>query len=322
MTRILPLLLIVALILISCQKEINRLSKLNKGLQPQLSDYAIFKGALSNLEPSDDFFLYELATPLFTDYAEKQRLIKLPKGTVLKPSGNGLPDFPDGTILVKTFFYYKDKTNFSSGKKILETRILLKEDSKWSVGTYVWNPEQNEAVLFESGLNETVNWIDEQGKANVISYHIPNKNACITCHQVSSKILPLGLKIRNLNISVSRNNMQINQLHYFQNSGLMDALDPSSYTTLPDWQDVNASQEERSRAYLDVNCSHCHNSGGFASGSNLFMNYEVSTEETRILQRGAQIIDEMEHKRMPRLGTSVIDKEGLELLKSYLRQAK
>lgn len=91
-------------------------------LLPKLSDYHIFEGKASDLIPTQEFKLYELSTQLFTDYAEKQRLIKVPKGSFISALDDGLPNFPDGSILVKTFFYYRDKTHPASGK------ISLKQD--------------------------------------------------------------------------------------------------------------------------------------------------------------------------------------------------
>lgn len=50
----------------------------------RISDYNIFTGDPVALIPGRGFQLYELATGLFTDYAEKQRLIKVPAGQALK----------------------------------------------------------------------------------------------------------------------------------------------------------------------------------------------------------------------------------------------
>ncbi len=45
-----------------------------------LSEYNFFKGELNQLQPADDIIPYDLNTPLFTDYAEKARFIKVPAG--------------------------------------------------------------------------------------------------------------------------------------------------------------------------------------------------------------------------------------------------
>src|ERR1044072_1103682 len=108
-------------------------------LMPRLSDYKIFAGDPAALIPGNGFQLYELATGLFTDYAEKQRLIKLPAGKTMLAVNEGLPQFPDSTILVKTFYYFNDKREPSKGKRLIETRLLVKDNGQWTAGTYVWN---------------------------------------------------------------------------------------------------------------------------------------------------------------------------------------
>jgi len=102
----------------------------------RLSNTGIFVGKSSDLIPSDEYTFYELSSELFSDYAEKQRLIKLPPGEELVQVDGGLPNFPNGTSLVKTFYYWNDKSDTSKGKKILETRLLVRQSNDWIVGVY------------------------------------------------------------------------------------------------------------------------------------------------------------------------------------------
>ena len=95
-------------------------------LLPRISDYKIFAGNPVALTPGNGFQLYELATGLFTDHAEKQRLIKVPAGKKIVAVSDGLPQFPDSTILVKTFYYFNDKRDTLKGKRLIETRLLVK----------------------------------------------------------------------------------------------------------------------------------------------------------------------------------------------------
>jgi uncharacterized repeat protein (TIGR03806 family) len=285
----------------------------------KLSDYNIFQGDPSELIPSSDFHLYELATELFTDYAEKQRLIKVPPGYTMTGLNGGLPDFPDGTILVKTFYYYNDTRDHARGKKIIETRLEIKSNSNWNVSTYLWNDQQTDATLITTGLNKTINWIDQQGNGKVISYHIPSNRECSTCHNSSGKMIPIGPKLRNLNIEVTRNATAINQLTHLYNSGILDEVaDPASISVLPDWESDSYSLQERARAYLDVNCSHCHNSDGVASDAKLNLNYETSFGNTNIGDKKKAIVNKMKRGQMPRIGTSIVHEEGLELVRSYI----
>lgn len=302
----------------SCEKDGLLSLDNNKEFLPKLSEYKIFQGNPSDLLPTSDFNYYEISTTLFTDYAEKQRLIKIPKGSSLRASDDYLPDFPEGTMIVKTFYYFNDKRDPSKGKKIIETRLLIKSGATWNYGTYLWNESQTEANLITTGLNKTINWINESGAARVISYHIPNNRECVSCHGSGGAIQPIGPKIRNLNIKVVRGEATLNQLTYFKNIGILNALDPSSFSTLPNWHDTTLSIENRARAYLEVNCAHCHNHDGLASRTNLYFSYEIPSNETKIVNRKDQIRKKMSTGKMPKLGTTIIDEEGLALIKSYI----
>ena len=312
----------VCMISIQSCRDDGLLPAKNDLLKSKLSQYAIYQGNISNLQPTNGYHLYELSTELFTDYAEKQRLVKIPEGKTMIPSGDGLPDFPDGTTLVKTFYYYRDMRDTSKGKNCVETRILVKKDQQWSAGTYLWNSDQTDANLITSGLNKTINWIDSQGNGKVISYQVPNERACASCHNANNSTFPIGPKLRNLNRDVLRNNELVNQLQHLHSEGIMDQVEPTTIHKLPEWDNPKFSLEERARAYLEVNCAHCHNNQGFASGIKLRFSYELSLEESRIANNKADIKNRMTRGEMPKIGTTIIHQEGLSLIKEYMENLK
>jgi len=289
-------------------------------LLPKISAYNIFTGDLAALTPGNGFQLYELATGLFTDYAEKQRLIKLPAGKTMLAVNDGLPQFPDSTILVKTFYYFNDKRDTAKGKRLIETRLLVKFNGQWLAGTYVWNDTQTDAVLANKGSEVPVSWINENASRNTISYRIPSSKDCASCHNSNNLLMPVGIKIRNLNREVVRNNANINQLQYLQNTGVMTAVDGRQFSQLPDWQNEKYTITERVRAYLDVNCAHCHSDKGSCASSSLRFGWEIPLADTRINNKKDRIITMMEKGRMPRIGTTIVDKEALALIKKYLQQ--
>lgn len=309
---------VVILYFQSCKKDDLFDSENNIKMSAKLSDYNIFQGNQSDLIPTNGFELYEISTQLFSDYAEKQRLIKIPGGSTMTASNNGLPDFPDGTILVKTFYYFNDKRDISKGKKIVETRLLIKNNSKWNVGTYLWNNEQTDGNLLTTGINKTFNWINESGTGKVISFHIPSNRECATCHKSNDAVIPIGPKIRNLNMDVIRSSTTINQLTYFQNIGILNSMNPSSFSQLPNSHNTSLPISDRARAYLDVNCAHCHSQNGNASDIDLYFGYDLSLGETKITNRKTQIKNMMSAGDMPRLGTSTLDEESLLLIKAYI----
>ena len=99
-------------------------------VRQRLSDYGFFSGKMSDLKPVEGVIPYDLNTPLFSDYAFKQRFIKVPEGsqaryTPLKPF-----EFPIGTILIKNFYYPSDFRKPEKHRKIIETRLLVREESE------------------------------------------------------------------------------------------------------------------------------------------------------------------------------------------------
>jgi hypothetical protein len=218
-------------------------------LHSRLSDYHIYTGKASDLLPSNGFIKYELATPFFSNYAEKERLLKIPAGEKFIAHSDGLPHFPHATILVKTFFYWNDKRDTSKGKRIIETRILLKTKEGWLAGTYAWNAHQTEAVLINSGLKENISWIDESGTGKNIKYRVPSVKQCGSCHNSGGVLNPLGFKIRNLNINVTRSRIVTNQLKYFMSMQIMNTVELSSFSTLPAWNSNLYTPEQREQGH-------------------------------------------------------------------------
>jgi uncharacterized repeat protein (TIGR03806 family) len=298
----------------SCEKDAIEPA----GFSLKLSDYNIYQGNLSDLIVTEDYNIYELSSPFFSDYAEKQRLIKIPNGTLMNVVDDGLLDFPEGTIIVKTFYYFNDKRDETKGKKVIETRLLIKENNDWKTATYLWNDEQTDANLISAGLNKAVNWIAETGEAKAISYHIPSNAECATCHQSSGKIMPIGPKVRNLNIDVIRSNVTQNQLIYLQSEGVLSSVTPTDFGTMPNYRNTNLTLDARSRAYLDINCAACHNENGFAANSVYNFNYTESIENTGILNNKNRIIQQIEIGEMPQSGAALVHTEGLELIKSFV----
>ncbi|HWV28936.1 MAG TPA: hypothetical protein VN038_04765 [Dyadobacter sp.] len=291
-------------------------------LAPKLSDYGIFPDG-SIERPAASFHRYHLATQLFTDYAEKQRLLHLPEGMRFSFDSSGNAVFPDSSILVKTFFYYPDKRKPAAGKQLIETRLLVKVKGQWNVGTYKWNAAQTDAFLLEGGVDETVSWMNERGLRKTLRYHIPSNEECSSCHRSGRSITPIGPKARNLNIALADHPNQENQLLHFQQAGLLTLQPNDLLVPLPDWQDPSIALEQRARAYLDVNCAHCHSSVGFAESTRLFLGYEVPFASTRIGTRKDHILHRIQatnpNIRMPQLGTTVPDSVGVALIKAYIQ---
>ncbi len=240
-----------------------------------LSEYGLFEGPLAELNPAEGVLPYDLNTALFSDYAQKARFVYMPPGTSATYTENGVLEFPVGTILVKTFYYSHDLRDPSLGRRILETRLLVRKSGGWDTYSYLWDEAQTEATYGVAGGQRNVSWIHYDGSEKTLNYLIPNKNQCKGCHSVDEEIMPIGPKVRNLNKSYPYPEGTANQLTKWQAAGfLTGAPDPAAAPRVPNALDPNdGSLNERARAYLDVNCAHCHNLRGPANNSGLLLNW-------------------------------------------------
>lgn len=256
----------------------------------QLSDFELFAGAMSDLQPAERVVEYQLNTPLFTDYAEKQRLIKLPEGTVAGYTPDGPLDFPVGTVIAKTFFYPADASEPAGERRLVETRILEHRDEGWVGIPYLWNAEQTNATLALTGGEVEVAWVHADGEQRQNVHLVPNFNDCKRCHATPT-MQPLGPKARNLNRDVAATETAgrgqaaadvaaaVNQLVAWTAAGILTGLPAhEDVPKLADWDDPESgSVDERARAYLDVNCAHCHSEQGPARNSGLHL--DVATAD-------------------------------------------
>ncbi|MDA9774418.1 hypothetical protein N9B82_05625 [Saprospiraceae bacterium] len=285
-----------------------------------LSAYGIFEGSAADLVPAEEYELLELSSILFTDYAQKQRLINIPEGAQMIRLSDGSIDFPDGTILTKTFFYYKDERDETLGKRIIETRLLIKESNTWNIATYLWNEAQTDASLELDGLDTQVSWVNSNGDNLSTLYHVPDENECIACHQSNSTMIPLGTKLRNLNRMVERNSLSLNQISHLQSVGILNDFEMDQVSEIVDYTDETYSLSERGRAYLELNCAHCHNPTAWAPPTEreFDFRYETALSQSGILFEEDKIKEALLDREMPFIGTTILDQEGVDLVVEYI----
>ena len=239
---------------------------------------------------------YDLNTPLFSDYAHKLRTIWMPPGMAAIYDPNATFDFPVGTVITKTFYYprpvgaardsksvartYDESIDFvrhASGAgglnlanvHLIETRVLVRREHGWEALPYVWNAAQSEAELARTGDAIPLELAADDGAREAFTYVVPNENQCAGCHVVDLKskaIAPIGPKARHLNRDYRYASGSENQLAHWTTLGyLTGAPDSTAAPRNADWRDVAQPLAARARAYLDVNCGHCHNPSGPAN---------------------------------------------------------
>lgn len=309
--------------------------------EDSLSGYGFFIGEMKDLQPASDVHPYELSTPLFSDYTIKDRFFRMPAGTSMAYRSSGVVDFPAGTIIIKNF----SSLDGSGNEKRLETRLLVLDpyDNKWKVMAYLWNDAQTEAVRHIVGKNMTIEVKDEDGTPLTVNYKMPNTNDCKGCHTNNALVTPIGPKIRALNYTPSFSSQ--NQLQDWSAKGLLTGLPSSGIPILPEWDDPsNFDLNGRARAYMDMNCAHCHSEGGPASYTGYWLDYD-QTDSVKLGVRKVPVaagpgsgslkydvypghadssitIYRMNSTvtgiAMPEIGRSVIHEKGVELIRAWI----
>jgi uncharacterized repeat protein (TIGR03806 family) len=241
------------------------------GPYERLSEYGLFQGDAGAQRPAAGVIPYDLNSALFSDYAAKYRFVKLPRGSHATYSDSGVFDFPIGTVIAKTFAYPRDARDPSKGQRLIETRILRREADGWVGLPYLWNEAQTDATLELAGGTVDVAWIHTDGRRRTNNYIIPNANQCKGCHKAGDTITPIGPKARNLNRHFAYASGAENQLEHWGRVGaLVGAPAPAVAPRLAAWDDPKTgSLEARARAWLEINCAHCHNPEGPARNSGL-----------------------------------------------------
>lgn len=254
--------------------QASSIQKNTAGYVMKLSDYGFFKGDLKDQHPQDGVIPYQLNSPLFSDYASKLRFIKLPEGTKVAYNADSVFQFPVGTAIIKTFYYPREEANPAAGRRIMETRVLIRQEKSWVALPYIWDEAQTEATLEVAGGSAMVRWKDKQGILKQVNYQVPNMNQCKGCHERSGQMSPIGPSARQLNGDFHYTSGKQNQLEYWTKAGILSDLPHhKEIPALVNYMDESKSLDERAKAYLDINCAHCHNLTGPARSSGLYLHW-------------------------------------------------
>ncbi len=283
--------------------------------------YGLYEEPIASLRPAAGVMPYELSSQLFSDYAFKQRLMMIPEGQSITTKSDATLDFPEGTILAKTFYYPLDMRDADASKRVLETRLLIRTRGQWNVATYLWNADQTDATLLLTGTTTKVTWLDEAGRSVSTDYVVPHEGECVTCHQSNGASAFIGPTLPNLNRDITRSNEEVNQLEYLAAEGVLEGNDLASTPSVPNYKDKQLSLETRARAYLDINCAHCHNPGGWdeASEPELDLRFHTPSNQTGLARKVKDLERQLETGKMPYLGTTLLHDEGIQLVLDYAK---
>jgi uncharacterized repeat protein (TIGR03806 family) len=238
-----------------------------------LDRYCVVEMRDGEVRPRAGVTPYDLNTPLFSDYALKRRAVWIPPGTHATWSDTEAFDLPVGSLVAKSFGFPDDATKPTPKITWIETRVMIRLASGWKGFSYVWNDAQTQATLKLEGEVRPISFVNASGETLTASYLVPNANQCKKCHEESGTMTLLGPKASNLARKFRYDSGEEDQLAHWVKTGLLESV-PSAPTPLPAWDDpATGTVDQRARAWLDVNCSHCHRAEGGANTTGLFLRY-------------------------------------------------
>jgi uncharacterized repeat protein (TIGR03806 family) len=277
-------------------------------------------------QPVAGLIPYDVNSPLWSDGAQKERFLAVPDGKTIQVGSDGDWDFPEGSVLVKTFLL---------GGTRVETRLFMRHpDGVWAGYSYEWNDAQTDATLLDGSLEKQV-----AGR----TWYFPSRAECLRCH-TSAAGRTLGLETAQLNRSLRYpDGGTANQLAVLDAMGMFDGGLGGSPEALPRLAEPGGqgSPEARSRSYLHSNCSNCHRPGGPGGGaadlrfSTSFVDMRVCDESpdhgdlgiegARLLSPGQperSILSARMHalgaSRMPPLASSEVDVASVQVVDAWI----
>ena len=312
----------------------------------KLSDYNFFEGDLKDLNPALNVLPYEPASALFTDYAHKKRFIWMPTGVqATYNADNKILVFPTGTVLIKNFYYTTIQPDNTT--KIIETRLMIRQETGWIFAEYLWNEEQTEANLvagddFTNGSSVPITFKKDNDEIVTIDYRIPSDAECLACHKINEIATPIGLKPQNLNYNYNYGMYTKNQLKKLKDQGYLESY-PSSIVSTINYKDATQPLELRVRSYLDANCAHCHQDQGRCDYRAIRLSFSETVDPeklgicvladeaisstlqkiispgnyTKSIMRYRMSIND-ESERMPLLGRTIVHDEGVALIEEWI----
>ncbi len=297
---------------------------------------------LEELAPGPDLIPYEVNSALWTDGAFKPRYMVVPPSSQITIRNDGTWEFPEGTILIKTFGF-EFVVGEPESRRAVETRFMVLRNGDWEFATYRWNDEGTDAEILSDELLTVTYTLDDHGEPRELDYLFPDQDACITCHGEASRVL--GPKTTQLNRDHDYDGLVENQLVAMSEIDLFSAvamIDPTALPRMANPQKLQGSFEDQARAYLDANCAHCHQPAGWASESTgLDLRYETPLGSTGLCDPmefpgwegvprmapgdpfGSGLLQRFlldDELRMPSLGSSTVDPAGAQLIEDWIER--
>ncbi|WP_422926081.1 PQQ-dependent sugar dehydrogenase [Singulisphaera sp. PoT] len=311
----------------------------------KLSETGIFK-SLKDRKPEAGLIPYSVNAPLWSDGAYKERMIAVPGEEKVGYKDAWGWDFPNGTVLVKTFLYDIVKEGRATRQPI-ETRLMTRQDNEWVGYSYAWNDDQTDAFLVtKEGVDKDfqVRPVGQTEGVRTQRWHFPSRAECMVCHSRAASYV-LGLTEVQMNKDHDYGGVVDNQLRALDHIGFFKtplAKKPSELPHLVDPFDGSIDLEKRVKSYVHSNCASCHvEAGGGNAAIDLSLQASLKSmglgvvpsqdhlgiKDARIIAPGSpeqstlfQRISRRGPGQMPPVGTNLVDENAVKLLREWITQ--
>ena len=185
----------------------------------KLSETGLF-AAVANHDVADGLIPYSVNAPFWSDGAIKTRFVGLPKEGRIEMADRWAWQFPEQTVIVKSFAL-EMRVGDPKSQRWIETRLLTKQQGEWVGYSYEWLEDQSDAVLVEAGGRDKAFTIrDPIGDRKQI-WHSPSRTECMACHTRAAGFV-LGLTTEQLNkMHDYGNGVKLNQIDALERLGVL-----------------------------------------------------------------------------------------------------
>ncbi|CAN5323784.1 hypothetical protein BH09MYX1_BH09MYX1_23710 [soil metagenome] len=278
--------------------------------------------------PAPGLVPYEPISPLWSDGAEKGRWLAIPDGTQIKIGADGDFDFPNDTVLMKSF---------RLGGKLIESRLFVRhDDGGWAGYTYEWDDAETDATLLPANKTRTV---------GTATWYYPSRAECNRCHTSAAggSLGPETLQLNSDFVYPATNRLS-NQMRTLDHIGMFDKPLALPVEQLPTLLAPAGSGpvEDRARSYMHANCSFCHRPQG-GGGGNIDLRFSTPFPSSNACGAtpqagdlgitGAKVVlpgdpaksilvqrpKRTDSFRMPPLATRVVDPTGTAVLEQWVQ---
>jgi putative heme-binding domain-containing protein len=318
----------------------------------RLSETGVFADT-PRLHPAPGVHTFQINAPLWEDGATAVRHVAVPGHlpVIAQPQQKRRTigmlrewmTFPNDSVLTRTVTLRDDE-----GRDVrLETQLLHFDQNHWRGYSYVWNTEQDDAILADAdGVTLS---LSEYGRfADRDSWQIAARSECLRCHNpwaggALAFTIPQLDRVSDIHGS--------NQLSRFLDLRLLegqpveqpDQRKAPTLAALADPYDTSLALDDRARSYLSVNCSHCHQNGAGGTAT-IDLRHSIALDKTQLVaaepRQGTfslvkpQLVVPGEPSRsvlmyrmsctgrgrMPHIGSAFVDVAGVKLIRDWIRE--